>query len=294
MRRIGWIGLGKMGAPMAQNLLDAGHRLFVYNRTASKADDLVGGGATAATQPADVAKEAEVVFSMLADDAALQQMLLGDSGAIAAMNSGSVLVEMSTVSPAVSAKIDAACTKQDVGYVRAPVSGSVAFAKSAHLTFLTSGPAAAHSDILPLLETLGARQFHVGQACEARVLKLVINTMIGNTAAMIGEAMALGLKNGLDREKMLDVIDGSVAASPLIGYKLAALKAQDYTPAFEASMISKDFDLALDMARRSNTPIPMTAQVREGWSALIARGDGDADFFKYVELALDQAGFNDT
>jgi 3-hydroxyisobutyrate dehydrogenase-like beta-hydroxyacid dehydrogenase len=135
---------------------------------------------------------------------------------------------------------------------------------------------------------------HVGLGCEARVMKLALNMMVGLTAAMMGEALALGEKNGLSRDVMLDVIGASAVASPLVSYKLAMLRARDYAPAFETRMMAKDFDLALGLAHGSGVPLPMTAQVREGFTAMIAQGDGNADFFKYVELTAQLAGLNGT
>ena len=287
MARVGWIGLGRMGAPMAANVLAAGHDLTVWNRSSGKADALAAGGAKVAATAEGAAAGREVVFAILSDDASLRDILLG--GAIAAMSPGAVLVEMSTVSPAVSAEVAAAFAARGVGYVRAPVSGSVAFAQAAKLTVLASGPDADYARVLPLLQHLSARQFHVGQGCQARVLKLALNMMVGVTAAMTGEALALGEKAGLDRDVMLDVIGASAVASPLIGYKLDMLRRRDYAPAFTAAMMAKDFDLILGAAQASATPMPLAAQVRQGWSAMIARGDGGADFFKYVELAARMA-----
>jgi 3-hydroxyisobutyrate dehydrogenase len=206
------------------------------------------------------------------------------------MDKGAVLVEMSTVSPGVSAEVAVACAARGVGYVRAPVSGSVAFAESAKLTVLASGPSAEYARVLPLLQHLSAKQVHVGQGCEARVLKLALNMMVGVTAAMMGEALALGAKNGLSRDTMLDVITASAVASPLVGYKADMLRRRDYSPAFTAAMMAKDFDLILGAAHASSTPMPLAAQVRQGWSALVAQGDAEADFFKYVELAARMAG----
>lgn len=288
MARIGWIGLGKMGEPMARHLRAAGHDLTVWNRTAGKAAGLVGQGAALAATPAAAASGAGVVFSMLADDAALRAAVL--ESALAAMQPGAVLVEASTISPALSAEIAAACAARGLGYLRAPVSGSVGFAEAGKLTVLASGPAQVYADVLPLLQAFSARQVHVGAGCEARVMKLALNMMVGLTAAMMAEALALGQKSGLSREVMLDVIGASAVASPLVGYKLAMLRSGDYAPAFEARMMAKDFDLALAAAHAVAAPLPLTAQVREGFAALIARGDGDADFFKYVELAASLAG----
>lgn len=287
--QIGWIGLGKMGEPMARHLQTAGHDLTVWNRTTAKADRLVVAGATLAAAPAGVAR-APFVFAMLADDAALRAALMGPEGAVAVMAPGSFLVEMSTVSPGVSAELAQACAARGLGYLRAPVSGSVAFAEAARLTVLASGPAETFAAATPLLQAFSTRQVHVGPGCEARVMKLALNMMVGLTAAMMGEALALGEKNGLTRDVMLEVIGASAVASPLIGYKLAMLRSRDYAPAFEARMMAKDFDLALGLAHGAGVPLPLTAQVREGFSAMIAAGDGDADFFKYAELTAGLAG----
>lgn len=292
-RQIGWIGLGKMGTPMAANLLAAGSTVSVWNRTAAKAASLADAGAAVAATPAQAAEGAEAVFVMLADDAALRDTLLGPDGAIAVMNKGAVLVEMSTVSPGVSDEVAAAASARGVEYLCAPVSGSVAFAAGAKLTFLASGPKPVYDRVMPLLQTMSARQFHVGEAGEARIMKLVLNMMVGVSAAMMGEALALGAKNGLGRSTMLEVIGASAVASPLFQYKADALAARDYSPAFEAWMMGKDFDLILGAAHASHTPTPLAAQVREGWSAMVARGDGDEDFFKYVELSAALAGLSD-
>ena len=290
--QIGWIGLGKMGEPMARHLQAAGHDLTVWNRTAVKGDRLVAEGAVLA--PAPSGARGEFVFSMLADDAALRSALLGPDGVVARMDAGTILVEMSTVSPGVSAELDQACAAQGVGYLRAPVSGSVAFAEAAKLTVLASGPTEVYDRALPLLQAMSARQVVVGPACEARVMKLALNMMVGLTAAMMGEALALGEKNGISRDTMLDVIGASAVASPVVAYKMPTLRARDYAPAFEARMMAKDFDLALALAKGSDVPLPMTLAMRAGLGDMVAQGDGDADFFKYVELTARRAGLSAT
>jgi 3-hydroxyisobutyrate dehydrogenase-like beta-hydroxyacid dehydrogenase len=292
MQRIGWIGLGKMGEPMARHLRAAGHVLSIWNRTAAKAERLVSMGAALAASAAEAARGKTFVFTMLADDAALRAALLGPSGAVAALDPGTVLVEMSTVSPGISADLAKACAARGLGYLRAPVSGSVAFAETAKLTVLASGPAGVYAAALPMLQDLSARQVHVGLACEARVMKLALNMMVGLSAAIMGEALAPITSSITSRERPFFSPKASAVASPLVAYKLAMLRARDYAPAFEARMMAKDFDLALDVAHGAGVPLPMTAQVREGFSAMIANGDGDADFFKYVELTARLAGLD--
>ncbi|GKY87080.1 dehydrogenase [Sinisalibacter aestuarii] len=292
-RRIGWIGLGKMGAPMARNICGTQAALTVFNRSADKCKPLADAGAEIAPNISVLAAQSDVLFTMLSDDAALAQILLGERGAVAQMRQGAILIDMSTVSPAISSEIAKATDAKGVKYLRAPVSGSVALAAAGTLTVIASGPKDAFDEVSDLFDAMSARQFHVGAQEEARVLKLAVNMMVGFSAAMMGEAMALGLKNGLDRSTMLDVIGASAVASPLIGYKVDALKARDYSPAFEVVQMAKDFNLILEAGRNSATPMPLAAMVREGWSELIASGDGDADFFKYIELATRRAGISD-
>lgn len=292
-RRIGWIGLGKMGAPMARNVCEADAKLTVFNRSTEKCKPLLEAGAEIAPNVSVLAAQSDVVITMLSDDGALSQVLLAENGALSQMRAGSILIDMSTVSPAISSEIANAATAKGVRYLRAPVSGSVALAVAGTLTVIASGPQDAYEEVQDIFKAMSAKQFLVGEQEEARVLKLAVNMMVGFSAAMMGEAMALGLKNGLDRATMLDVIGSSAVASPLIGYKVAALKERDYTPAFEVTQMAKDFSLILEAGHKSATPMPLAAMVREGWSELVAAGDGDADFFKYVELAARRAGLSD-
>ncbi|MDX1742262.1 MAG: NAD(P)-dependent oxidoreductase, partial [Ruegeria sp.] len=270
----GFIGLGKMGASMASNLLQAGFDLTVYNRSFYKCAALRDAGANVASSASDVAKSVDVVCLMLSDDTSLRQVALGDGGVIAAMRPGAVLVEMSTVSGEVSVDLASAAADQKIGYVRAPVSGSVSMAEAGTLTFIVSGDEKHCERVRPVLESMSGKQFYVGVAEEARYLKLAINLMVGATAAVLGEALALGECNGLDRNVMLDVVNASTVASPLLKYKTENLRTSDYSPAFEVTQMAKDFDLVLGAARSANVPMPLAAQVHQGWSALIAQGDG--------------------
>jgi 3-hydroxyisobutyrate dehydrogenase-like beta-hydroxyacid dehydrogenase len=163
-------------------------------------------------------------------------------------------------------------------------------AAAALLTILASGPKEAYDACLPAFEAMGKFQFHVGEGEEARYLKLTLNMMVGTSAAMVGEALTFGERGGMDWQQMLDIIDASVVASPLVKYKIQALKDRDYAPAFTAAQMGKDFDLALDAARQMDVPMPLTAQVRQNWSAMKANGKGELDFFAYVALLEEIAG----
>ncbi len=291
--RIGWMGLGKMGAPMALNIARAGHDLSVWNRSAGRDAELRDAGAAIAADVPGLAAAADILFVSVSDDAALRQVALGESGAVAHMRPGSVLVETSTVSVALSAEIARTAEARALRYLRAPVSGSVLLASAGKLGMMVSGPRDTFEAVRPILALMTAQQLYAGDGEQARVLKLTVNMMVGLTAAMAGEAMAFCLKNGIDRATAVDGIAASVVASPLFGYKADALRARDFSPKFSVSQMAKDFDLALSAGHAIEVPMPLTALVRQGWAAMIAAGDGDDDFFKYTELAIRAAGVDE-
>lgn len=290
---IGWIGLGKMGLPMAANLLNAGHTLAVFNRSPAAMAGLVARGALACDTPADLGRVAEVVLSTIADDTALLAITTGPGGLYETMAAGAVHIDMSTVSPNVSAKVAQAALARGIAYLRAPVSGSTALAAAGALTIIASGERAAFDRVLPLLETLGRVVHYTGDAEQARFLKLAINMMVGISAAMIGEALVLGKGGGLDWRQSIDIINDSVVASPLLGYKKSALQNRDFTPAFTVAQMVKDLDLVIGAGNDARVPTPIAAMVRGFMGAMVARGQGEDDFFAYVTLMEDLAGRSD-
>jgi 3-hydroxyisobutyrate dehydrogenase-like beta-hydroxyacid dehydrogenase len=287
---IAWIGLGKMGLPMAHRLADAGYPLTVHNRSMDKCAALTAKGATAAASPGEAAAAGQIVISMVADDAALEAVALGGSGVFANAAEGTVFIDMSTVSPAISERLAGAAKEAGMGYLRAPVNGSVVQAAAGGLVILASGPEAAFETAKPLFEIMGGKIFYIGADEQARYLKLSINIMIGITASMMAEALAFGEDGGLDWAQMVDIIASSAAGAPVINYKTETLKNRDFRPAFTARQMAKDFDLALASAADANVPLPVTALVRQQWNAMIGTGRGEADFFGYVELLEDLAG----
>ncbi|MDH3231062.1 MAG: NAD(P)-dependent oxidoreductase [Alphaproteobacteria bacterium] len=288
-QRIGWIGLGKMGAPMARNLIAAGFPVTVYNRTAARTAPLTKAGAMAAASIAELAAASDIVVSMIADDPALEAVA---AEVLAAARPGTIYTDMSTVSPAASSRVAAAAADRGIAYVRAPVSGSTGFAAAAQLIILVSGPADACNACGAMFEAMSRRIVPMGAGEEARAIKLVLNMMIGTTAAMIGEALAFGERAGLDWETMIDIIADSPVASPLVGYKTQMLKDRNFAPAFSASQMAKDFDLILDTARERDMPMPVSACVRQLWSAMMAGGKGELDMFACVMLLEEMAGLD--
>lgn len=291
--KVGWIGVGMMGEPMARNVMQAGFPLRVYNRTREKVRDLEKDGAGVADSVGDLAAGSDILVSMISADAALEAVSIAEGGAFASMSPGSVFIDMSTVSPAMSARVAEVAAEKGIHYLRAPVSGSIGLAAAGTLTIFVSGPENIFEDCRALFEAMGGKVFHVGEAEEARFLKLSINMMVGITAGMMAEALTLSEKGGVDWDQMIDIIGSSAVASPLVGYKVDALKNRDFTPAFPAWMMSKDFDLALDAARDESIPLPITSLVRQHWSAMEATGRGEMDFFAYVTLMEHLSGLGD-
>jgi 3-hydroxyisobutyrate dehydrogenase-like beta-hydroxyacid dehydrogenase len=289
-RRIGWIGLGKMGLPMSGRLLEAGFSLTVWNRTPEKSKPLEARGAGVARSPRDAAFASDVIFTMVSDDAALEQVVLGEEGILQGGGEGKLLVDMSTVSPGASAAVARAAEAAGMACLRAPVSGSTRLAEAGTLTLFVSGPRAEYERCVPLLERLGQKRYYVGEGEEARYLKLLINMMLGTTAMMVAEALAFGEKSGLDWATMVDVVGNSAVASPLIGYKVALLKERNFAPAFSTNQIAKDFDLALAAGNGLNVPMPVTALSRQFFEMMRAAGKGNLDFFGLVGLMEELAG----
>jgi 3-hydroxyisobutyrate dehydrogenase-like beta-hydroxyacid dehydrogenase len=287
---IGWIGLGKMGHPMAINLIKAGKKVSVFNRTTEKTKAHVNLGGVAISSIKELASSSDVIFTMISDDKAIEEIALSDDGIIANTQERASLIDMSTISPAMSAKVAEAATEKHINYLRAPVNGTVMQAEAGSLVILCSGPKTTYEDCLPLLEILGSKIFYIGEDEQARFLKLCINSMVGISSSMMGEALAFGEAGGLDWNTMIDVISSSAVGSPILNYKKETLKKRDFTPAFTARQMAKDFDLVLDTANLKNIPMPITSTVRQHWSAMIGTGRGELDYFAYVEMLEELAG----
>lgn len=289
-QKVGWIGLGKMGVPMSANLLKKGYGVTVYNRTKGKTKALADQGAGVADSPKGAATGADVIISMISDDPVLEAVTFGSQGAFEGAKAGAVFVDMSTVSPVASARVAEAARAKGIRYLRAPVSGSTVLAAAGTLTIFASGPKDAYEECSDIFSSLGQKHFHVGTGEEARYLKLVMNMMVGLTSAMAAEALTFGEAGGMNWEQMIDIVNASVVASPLLGYKAQVLKSRNYAPAFTVTQMAKDFDIMIDTGRAKNVPMPITALVRQFWGAMMAKGKGEQDFFSLVSLLEDMAG----
>ena len=265
-----------MGEPIARRLLEAGHDLTVYNRTPERATPFAADGATVASRAGDVWVTAEVCVSMVTGDDALRGITLGDSGLLAG-GEGKVLVDMSTVSPAVSREIAGVAETTGVRFLRAPVSGNPSVVRAGNLSIMVSGERAAFDSVEPLLHDIGANVFYVGDGEQARVLKLALNMMIAGTAQLMAEAVVFGETGGLDRSTMLEVMGASAVGSPFVKYKTAPLVARDYTTTFSLANMHKDLAMALAAAEQAGVSLPTTAQVDGVLEECIAAGMAETD-----------------
>jgi 3-hydroxyisobutyrate dehydrogenase len=280
--RIAWIGVGRMGAPMSRRLIEAGASVTLCDRDASRLAPLLALGAASAADAEEAARGADIAISMVSDDAALEAV---GAGVVAAGRPGLLHMDMSTVSPAASARVAAALAPTGTEYLRCPVSGSTSTAAAGQLAFFVSGAEEAVARAAPVLDILGTRRLHVGGAEEARVLKLLVNMVVAAMPALLGEAIEFGTRQGLPREVVVDALGQSVVGSPLLAYKAAAVKAQDWTPAASVDLLAKDLDLAISVAREAGLAQPLTGLVRAAYAARQDAGEGELDFFRLTDPA---------
>lgn len=281
--RIAWIGAGKMGLPVCQRLKAAGFDVRVLARRAAQAKSLTDMGFAVESDAASLVRGADVVFTCVSDDDALRDVVL-NAAFVPALSPSAVLIDMSTVSPAVSKEV-AAHLPASVSYLRAPVSGSTSMAAAGTLTALVSGPRAAFDAMAPVFAAFTRQAFHLGEAEEARFLKLAINSMVAATSALLAEALAFGRKGGLSNEAMMEVITQSAVASPLIGYKKNMIVSGDYTAAATLTMLQKDVELFLDAGQNMGMSMPLGELVRGLYRNASGRGLGEEDFFVLVREA---------
>ena len=272
---VGLIGLGNMGTAIAERLLGAGYRLVVSNRTPGKAEAVATLGAEVAGTPEELVERADVVLTSLANDDAFEAVA---TRVVAAAGPDLVLVDLSTVSPAVSARIAELARTASVAYVRAPVSGNPTVVRAGNLSFMVSGPKDTIDTVEPVLRAIGPTVMRVGEAEQARVVKLAINVMIAVLVQAMSEAVVLSEASGVSREAVLDVMRRSAVGAPLVHYKSEPLLHDDYSATFTTALMEKDIDLALDVAEEAGVELPLAEEMKAHLRATIENGYGDDDF----------------
>jgi 3-hydroxyisobutyrate dehydrogenase-like beta-hydroxyacid dehydrogenase len=288
---VGFIGLGSMGSPMAENLLKAGHTVTAYNRTRARAEALAAKGAQVAATPAEACR-GDAVITILADDAALEEIALGAGGILASLRPGAVHIGMSTISVALSARLAQEHARAGSVYVAAPVFGRPEAAAAAKLFVVAAGPAAEMARCQPLFDTMGQKTFNVGEkACAANVVKLTGNFMLAAAVESLGEALALVRKHGLDPAQFLELITSSVFTAPFYKIYGSIMVREAYQPAgFKLPLALKDVRLMLAAGEAAGVPLPIASLVRDHAIAAIARGYGEWDWSAVAKIAAENAG----
>jgi 3-hydroxyisobutyrate dehydrogenase-like beta-hydroxyacid dehydrogenase len=290
---IGFIGLGKMGQGMAANLMKAGHRVTVYNRSPGRADALVRQGATAAGSVAE-ASDAEVVFTMLSDDGAVEAVAFGENGIVASLASGATHVSSSTISVALSERLEAAHADAGQRYAAAPVFGRPEAASAAKLFVIAAGIPQVLEPLYPLFDAIGQRTFVVSERPHtANLVKLSGNFLIASAIESVSEAVALVAKAGVDRQQYVDILTSTLFAAPAYQTYGGLIAREEFEPAgFAASLGLKDVRLVLAAAEQLQVPLPVASLLRDRLLTLVATGGGHLDWSALATLADRDAGIS--
>ena len=290
MERIGFIGLGIMGKPMAHNLLKAGYSLTVYNRSDGPVEELVAAGATAAASPQAVAANADVVVTIITDTPDVQQVLLGENGVIHTVAQDAVVIDMSTISPTATREIASTVQEKGASMLDAPVSGGEGGAIAGALSIMVGGEEDVFNRCLPIFETLGKNIVHVGQSGAGQLTKLCNQIAVAVTNLAMSEALIFGAKSGLDLKKMQNAIQGGAAGSWQLSNLAPRVLERDFAPGFMVKLQQKDLRLVLQEADRLKLSLPATSLVHHLFHALESQGAGDEGTQALVKVLEQLAG----
>jgi 3-hydroxyisobutyrate dehydrogenase len=281
---LGFVGLGAMGGRMARRLLDAGYTVHGYNRTATKAADLVRAGLRLAASPREVAERAAAVFTMVTDDAALEAVTRGPQGLVAGLTRDGILIEMSTVSPAVVERLAADVSARGAALLDAPVSGSPVTLESGQLSFMVGGDPSVLERARPFLLAIGPTITHVGRVGLAKSMKIAVNQALAVQMLAFSETVLLAEKAGIARERAVEVVLKSVVASPMVKYRAPFVLGMPAEALFDVDMIQKDMRLALDLAHATGVALPSVALTHELLTAAKGLGLAKYDFAILFDL----------
>ncbi len=288
--RLGWIGVGRMGRALVTRLLDAGLEVGVYNRTREKAEDLTRLGATVVDSPAELA-DRDIVFTMVARSSDVDEVVCGDCGVLSRDDvKPSLIVDSTTISPAVAEQIRAYALKCGTAMLAAPVSGNPKVAESGRLTIVTSGPREAWERARPYLELLCRRVTYVGEGERARLVKICHNLMLGVIAQSMAEVTVLAEKGGVKRSDFLEFLNDSVLGSTFTRYKTPAYVNLDFTPTFTPELLLKDFHLGFEAAREMEVSMPIAAATEQIIQGMVGLSGNDVDFAALLELVANASG----
>lgn len=287
---IAFIGLGTMGDPMARNLLQAGHAVTVHNRTRKKEQALVEVGAIAAHSPEQAATTADIVITCVSDSPDVEAVLLGDAGVIHSARPGTLVIDMSTISPGVTRHIAAALAEKKVRMLDAPVSGGSEGAQKGTLSIMVGGDAADVERAMPVLTAMGSTVTHVGPTGAGQITKAINQIIVAGTYWSVAEGMALGLKAGLDMAQVVQAVGNGAAGSWGLTHRSSNMIDNEYPLGFRVRLHQKDLTIALETARELGLPLPMAAYVEQVENGLIAKGYGDEDISAIARSVREMGG----
>jgi len=274
-KKIGFIGLGVMGKPMALNLLKADYPLTVWNRTRSKMDEVIALGASGADSPKEVAEKSDIVVTMVTDSPDVEEVILGLEGVVHGAHAGLVLIDMSTISPTVAQRLSEELSKKGVKMLDAPVSGGEVGAKEGTLSIMVGGPKEPFEECLPIFRVLGKRITHMGPNGMGQTTKLCNQVICALNIQAVCEGLMLGARAGLDLRKLLDVVTAGAAGSWMLSNLGPKMVDRDLRPGFKIEHQQKDLRLVLSFAAELGLPLPGTALVQQMLRAVEAEGMGD-------------------
>ncbi len=290
MARLGFLGLGIMGGPMAKRLIEAGHQVSLWSHSAGKAEVLAALGATACATPSEVAQRSECVFLCVGNTAMSREVIFGSRGLAAGKAASLVIVDCSTISPKESRTMAAELAARDIDFLDAPCTGSKAGAEGGTLTFMVGGKKDVFDRTRPWFEPMGKQFYFCGSAGMGLNAKLSQNMILGNLLQAFNESLVLSTKAGVAPELMLDILENSAAKSGLVSAKAPLVLVRDFAPRFSVKWLEKDMELMLESAAELNVPLPLTSLSRQLFRASIAKGHGEDDIGGSIRVLEEIAG----
>ncbi len=273
-KRVGFIGLGIMGMPMARNLIKAGFKVIVYNRTTSKAERIAAEGARKASSPREVATESPVVITMVSDTPDVESVILGANGIIEGIQANSVVIDMSTISPQVTRRIAACLKERGCHMLDAPVSGGEQGAIDGTLSIMVGGDTEVFERYRPILEAMGKNIIHVGLNGMGQTVKLMNQILVVGNLNAVAEALVFAQKQGVDVEKAIEAIKGGAAGSWQFTNLAPRIIKRDFRPGFTVDLMQKDLKLVMEAAEAMKTPLPVTSLIHQMYYSLQTAGEG--------------------
>ncbi len=290
--KIAFIGMGTMGAPMALNVLKAGHEVVVHNRTREKELPLADAGALRADTPREAAAGVEIIITCVSDTPDVEAIVLGAEGIIQAAPAGSLVIDMSTISPTATRHMAATLTEKEIRMIDAPVSGGSEGAQNGTLAIMVGGEAEDVQHAMPVLEAMGKTITHVGGIGSGQVTKAINQTILAGVFMGVAEGMVLGMKAGLDMQKVIEAISGGAAGSWVLSNRAMNMVNNTYPLGFRARLHHKDLGIALEAARDLGVALPVGALVDQIENGIIGRGYGDEDMSAMARVLRELAGID--